>query len=104
LVSPGHIMPAIVSTAIGPASALQDLAFHAAQQGGGALAIAWCDILDDAGAVASSDHCEALARRLGLPLLVRRGEAVVDAARLDIGAADPVLPVGQGGLDLGQFA
>jgi len=104
LVSPGHIMPSIVATRIGPESELQELAFHAASAHGNALAIAWCDILDDAGDVASAPWCEALAVKLGLVLLVRRGDALVEAAMLDRSMTDPVIRVGVGGLDLGQFA
>lgn len=104
LVSPGHIMPAIVAERVLVDVRLETLAFHHAARFNDALAIAWCDILDLDGEVASSVYCAALSRTLSLPLLVRVGDTAVDIATLDRSAQKPSLTVRSGGLDLGQFA
>ncbi|WP_219893440.1 3,4-dihydroxy-2-butanone-4-phosphate synthase [Aquisediminimonas profunda] len=104
LVSPGHIMPAIVPNRTSKDSRLEALAFHHASRFNDALAIAWCDILDEQGNVASWTYCEALAQAHALPLLVRMGEAAVDALALANSALEPSISVGAGGLDREQFA
>lgn len=105
LVSPGHIMPAIVPERLTCTdSNLEALAFHFAARTGDALAIAWCDILDTAGEVADWSYCAALAETLALPLLVRLGDSVVSADAVKRSGKAPVIDVSSGGLDLGQFA
>ncbi len=104
LVSPGHIMPAIVPEFSGPDTSLEALAFHHASRSGGALAIAWCDILNDEGDVADWAYCASLAQTLAVPLLLRLGDAAVSAEVVERSGQPPVIQVKSGGLDLGQFA
>lgn len=104
LVSPGHIMPAIVPNETNKDSRLEALAFHHAARFNDALSIAWCDILDEDGNVGSWTFCASLAQSLSLPVLVRLGDSVVDAGALERSSREPSISVHFGGLDLGQFA
>ena len=86
--SPGHVFPAI------PAEnridwQLSDIAYHFCGIREGALATAWCDVLDDRGNVASARWCRALAAGLGLAVVTTRDAlAVIDGYR-----AEPALRV-----------
>lgn len=65
---PGHVVPAI------PAEdradwQLSDIAYHLCGIRDGALATAWCDVLDDRGNVAGARWCRDLAAGLGIPIL-----------------------------------
>jgi 3,4-dihydroxy 2-butanone 4-phosphate synthase / GTP cyclohydrolase II len=104
LVSPGHIMPAVVSETVGPDASLESLAFYFALRSSGALAIAWCDILDTSGEVANWTFCAKLSQTLDVPLLVRIGDAVIGADVAERSGQAPIINVDSGGLDLGQFA
>ncbi len=104
LVSPGHIMPAVVPPQAQVDSRIEVLAYHYAARFNDALAIAWCDILDASGEVADADHCSALAQSLSLPLYIRVGDAAVDYAAFVKSIRPPSIDVSVGGLDLGQFA
>lgn len=104
LVSPGHIMPAVVPTQAQVDSRIEVLAYHHAARFNDALAIAWCDILDASGEVADADQCSALAQSLSLPLYIRVGDAAVDYAVFAKSIQPPSIDVSVGGLDLGQFA
>jgi 3,4-dihydroxy 2-butanone 4-phosphate synthase / GTP cyclohydrolase II len=104
LVSPGHIMPAIVPEQADKVSGLEVLAFHHAARSHDALAVAWCDILDNDGEVASWDYCAELAATLALPLLVRVGDVAIAAEIVHRSGQAPLINVKSSGLDLGQFA
>ncbi|MBY0509178.1 MAG: 3,4-dihydroxy-2-butanone-4-phosphate synthase [Rhodospirillaceae bacterium] len=104
LVTPGHIMPIIVPEEIGADSSLAAVAFHYAKRRGDALAIAWCDVLDETGDVASSLYCTELARSLKLPVLVRISNTVTDYLSLLRSGEEPQIIVMAGGLDIAQFA
>ena len=104
LVSPGHIMPAVVTEDEAGATSLVSLAFYHVVRSGGAHVVAWCDILDDEGEVATAAYCERVADRLAVPLYVRMGAEIVEAAALARSHDDPLISVRRGGLDLGQFA
>lgn len=70
--SPGHVIVTVVARRLateGPALPLNERAFHLAVRESGALAIAWCDILDKHGEVASVHECRRLAGQLGLRLV-----------------------------------
>ena len=64
LVTPGHIMPCL------PSSERDEILLHRAlqisEQQTGVAAVAWCDIVDERGNVASLDYCLATGRRLGI--------------------------------------
>lgn len=80
-VTPGHIIVTVVPDRAGFAGPLSEVALRYAARESGALAISWSDILDDAGEVASTDHCRALARRHGLRIVdVEAGEVMAPAA------------------------
>lgn len=66
LVTPGHIMPLLVRRPLGETASLAEIAYAATRAASPAGAAAWCDILDDAGGVASAESCRAVARGLGL--------------------------------------
>lgn len=68
--APGHVMPATVTPG-GRLETIIDVAHAYCAALSGALATAWCDILDQRGNVASADDCRALARLLDLPLIER---------------------------------
>jgi 3,4-dihydroxy 2-butanone 4-phosphate synthase / GTP cyclohydrolase II len=104
LVSPGHIMPAIVPERAGQVAGLEAIAFHYAVRSNEALAIAWCDILDSGGDVAGWAGCAELSDSLGLPLLVRMGDAAIAAEIVHLSGQAPIINVNSGGLGLGQFA
>lgn len=104
LVTPGHIMPAVVSPNASGGLELVSLALDYELRHSGSEVIAWCDILDDRGDVASSAYAAKVAMDLGCPLLVRRATAIVDAEALASSKGLPELPVMNRGLDLGQFA
>jgi 3,4-dihydroxy 2-butanone 4-phosphate synthase / GTP cyclohydrolase II len=104
LVSPGHIMPAIVPQKPQSDAGLEAVAFQHAARFNESLAIAWCDILNEEGAVASAAECAELSVQLSLPLLVRVGDAAVESEVLERSAQQPTIDVQSGGLDLGQFA
>jgi 3,4-dihydroxy 2-butanone 4-phosphate synthase / GTP cyclohydrolase II len=93
LVSPGHIMPAIVPEKPQTEAGLEAVAFQHAARFNDALAIGWCDILNDEGAVASAVQCAELATQLSLPLLVRVGDAAVDSHVLERSARHPSIDV-----------
>lgn len=104
LVSPGHIMPAIVPEQPQSDAGLEALAFQHAARFNESLAIAWCDILNEEGSVASAAECAALSVQLSLPLLIRIGDAAVENDVLERSARQPNIDVQSGGIDLGQFA
>ena len=104
LVAPGHIMPAIVAESEGADTTLEALGFHYAARSNNALAIAWCDILDNDGNVADSAHCIALASYLAVPLLLRVGNTAIAADVVERSRLARDIDVKSGGLDLGQFA
>lgn len=104
LVTPGHIMPAVISREAPGALELVSLALDYELQTSGADAIAWCDILDEQGDVACTAFCAELAGRVGCPILILRGTAVIEAEALALSRELPNLKVGVTGLDLGQFA
>jgi 3,4-dihydroxy 2-butanone 4-phosphate synthase/GTP cyclohydrolase II len=66
---PGHIMPAVVHEGVDSGSPLASTARCYVQARHQSLVVAWCDILDENGDLASADYCEALASKLGLVLL-----------------------------------
>jgi len=68
LVQPGHIMPMVVPNPFRDDAQLVDLAYLLVFLGTSHRVAGWCDILDDAGDVASADYCRDLADRLGLPV------------------------------------
>lgn len=104
LVTPGHIMPAVIRREAPGALELVSLALDYESQTSGADVLAWCDILDEQGDVAGTAFCIDLAGRVGCPILVRRGNAVIEAEALALSRELPNLKVGMSGLDLGQFA
>ncbi|WP_164847526.1 3,4-dihydroxy-2-butanone-4-phosphate synthase [Sphingobium algorifonticola] len=104
LVTPGHIMPAVIREDAPGALELVSIALDHEGRTNGAEVIAWCDILDNEGEVASWTYAVRLARHLGCPLLVRRGNAVVDADALATSRRQPVIPVLDSGLELSHFA
>jgi len=72
--SPGHVFPAV--PAENPTAwQISDIAYHFCGIRTGALATAWCDILDSRGNVASANWCRDLAHTLGLTLITT-GEAL----------------------------
>lgn len=81
LCTPGHIMPCLLPDEISSASALV-VALELASLLTSVAAVAWCDILDGVGNVASAEYCLALAARLGCPAL--------DASSLARPVPDPV--------------
>jgi 3,4-dihydroxy 2-butanone 4-phosphate synthase/GTP cyclohydrolase II len=66
LATPGHIMPLLVRRPLSEAATLAEIAHAVTRCATPAGAAAWCDILDDAGGVASAESCRAVARQLGL--------------------------------------
>ncbi|QLC26502.1 3,4-dihydroxy-2-butanone-4-phosphate synthase [Parasphingopyxis algicola] len=104
IVTPGHIMPAIVPETISGNPNLSTFAFDYAHRYAGSEAIAWCDILDEEGETASSEECIALAKRLFVPALVRRGDAAIDIRYLEGIGTRPELQIDSDGLAMGQFA
>jgi len=68
LCAPGHIMPCLAPDDRQGGSILSITLEQAALRTG-MPAVAWCDILDERGALASADYCRQLARRLGCPVL-----------------------------------
>jgi hypothetical protein len=97
-------MPAVISREAPGALELVSLALDYELQTSGADAIAWCDILDKQGDVACTAFCAELAGRVGCPILIIRGTAVIEAEALAFSRELPNLKVGVTGLDLGQFA
>lgn len=67
LATPGHIMPLLIRRPLGAASTLAEVAYALLQAETGRGVAAWCDILDDSGAVASAETCRALAAELRQP-------------------------------------
>lgn len=104
LVTPGHIMPAIVSESSGSALELVLIALNHEGSSSGAEVIAWCDILDAEGEVASAEYAIHLARQLGCKLVMRRGCAALDAHALVASRQLPSIQVLDSGLELSQFA
>jgi 3,4-dihydroxy 2-butanone 4-phosphate synthase / GTP cyclohydrolase II len=104
LVSPGHIMPAIISDQIGVDLGLETIAFRYAERSNDSLAVAWCDILGDDGEVGDWEYCAELAKSLDMPLYVRRGDSAIADSVLAASSTAPSIVVNEGGLDRGQFA
>lgn len=67
IATPGHILPLLVRRPAGRDATLAELAFALMRSLDAANAVAWCDILNDGGDVASAAHCRALAKGLRLP-------------------------------------
>jgi 3,4-dihydroxy 2-butanone 4-phosphate synthase/GTP cyclohydrolase II len=65
--TPGHIMPILVSDHYASDSP-NEFAYQLLRQGTGHDVAAWCDILNDAGEVASVGECRDFAERYGLLL------------------------------------
>lgn len=82
--SPGHVIVTVVprrQDRLGQLVPLNERAFHLAAQESGALAIAWSDVLDGHGNVASAHECRRLAAQLGLRLLEQdQHDSLVEAA------------------------
>ncbi|WP_421989851.1 3,4-dihydroxy-2-butanone-4-phosphate synthase [Qipengyuania sp.] len=104
LVSPGHIMPAIVQEKLDRDSALCELAFRYAERSAGSHAVTWCDILNAEGETASAQECFALAKKLELNFYVCRNLAVVEFRRLPEKLRELYFEVRGGDLSLDQFA
>jgi len=104
LVTPGHIMPAIIEHQEDAVTAIESAALEYESRNSGALAIAWCDILDQDGEVASWQHCSDLSAELNCKLLVRRGSSAVDADAYWASKQGPEFKINASGIDLGQFA
>lgn len=89
--TPGHIIPAIARASGGAEASLPDAAFHY-RRDRECDVLAWCDVLSDAGDVASAAECLALADQLpAQSVLWYRSEDRVDvmapeAAILNIAA------------------
>lgn len=69
LVSPGHVMPSLAPLGCGPADCLPDALLAIARQYAPMQALAWCDMLDDSGDLASHAHAAREALVCGSPLL-----------------------------------
>lgn len=104
LVTPGHILPAVVSADVPESLELVSLALDYEMRQSASVVVAWCDILDKKGDVANSAYAVKLAASLDCPLLIRMSTAVVEAKSLAASKGLPYLEVMDGGLDLGQFA
>lgn len=65
LVSPGHVMPLLVREGRPPAT-LPEIAHAIVTRRCGYPAASWCDVLNEAGDLASCEECLDLARRLGV--------------------------------------
>lgn len=89
LVQPGHIMPMVVPNPFRRNAQLVDLAYLLVFLGTGHRVAGWCDILDDAGEVASASFCADLAERLGLPVFT--ADEVRELANGPFAAAGPFL-------------
>lgn len=83
LCSPGHVMPCLVSDDPGSESLLA-LALELASLLTSVAAVAWCDILDVAGEVASAERCAELGALLGCP--------VIDASSIARRTPEPARP------------
>lgn len=84
--SPGHVFPAVPAEC--PADwQLSDIAYHWCGMREGALATAWCDILDARGNVAAARWCRELAAALGLRVVTAEA-ALAEIAGID---AEPAL-------------
>ena len=81
LITPGHVMPLLIRRPLGPAAALPEIAFAALSSWSSSGPVAWTDILDDDGEVASLDECVRLARRMDLPVAGRAAVRALSARR-----------------------
>lgn len=104
IVTPGHIMPAVVAEVLDDASALCEHAYKYAERSAGSHAVTWCDILNETGETASADECRALAKALEVPLYVRRDLAVIEFRRLSEDQQALYFEVRDGDVSLDQFA
>jgi len=81
--APGHVIVTVVPSRLavaGQPAVLSEIAYRHAARNEGALAIAWTDVLDDRGSIASVSYCRALAAECGLPCLELRDGATIRAA------------------------
>lgn len=72
-VTPGHIIVTVVPDTprcLGDAPVLSEVAMAYSARVHGSVAIAWSDILDDHGEVASAATCRTIAARHGIPVVV----------------------------------
>lgn len=83
LVSPGHIMPCLPPDGQAGVSLVSAALDHVARRTGIA-AVAWCDILEDSGEIASIDHCVALAHQLDIEILYAERPGRVAGASLEL--------------------
>lgn len=104
LVTPGHIVPAVVADTLDADSALCELAFRYCERASGARAVTWCDILNVNGDIASSADCVALSQQLGVDLYVCRDLSVVEFRRLPEALQELYFKIRGGDLSLDQFA
>jgi 3,4-dihydroxy 2-butanone 4-phosphate synthase/GTP cyclohydrolase II len=73
VISPGHIFPALVGLGSGRIRSLPEEIQRFVKQHTGYDVVVWCDILDDAGEIASAARCRALAHDHDLPFVAITG-------------------------------